>query len=262
MTGPATNLSNISGTISGNQCSYVTYYCLFLANGTNVDVVNNAFDHTINPGGSRTWGAGVRFYQPSAGFGARITGNTFTSNYVGIGVRQGTSEPAVDITGMDVYAHQNNFVGNTVAGLRHDGMGTFNATCNWWNSVSGPTNTGNPGGTGDAVDGAGPVNFSPWLFAPAPGDCFATRKECEKFYEDKKKDFEDMQKDQRKTFEDMQKTEKKNFDSTPHTKDQKKTFEECQKAEKKSFEEGQKTAKENFEQQNKANREQCKSLPK
>src|SRR6185436_10221846 len=77
MTGPATNLSNISGTISGNQCSYVTYYCLFLANGTNVDVVNNTFVHTINPGGSRTWGAGVRFYQPSAGFGARITGNTF-----------------------------------------------------------------------------------------------------------------------------------------------------------------------------------------
>jgi hypothetical protein len=171
---PATNLSNISGTISGNRFSYVSYYCVFLANGTNVDVCGNTFDHTINPGlGSRTWGAGIRFFTPSAGFGARITGNTFTSNYVGIGVRQGTSEPTVDITGMDIYAHQNNFVGNTAAGLRHDGVGTFNATSNWWNSTSGPTNAANPTGTGDAIDGSGPVNFTPWLTAAATVGCFA-----------------------------------------------------------------------------------------
>jgi hypothetical protein len=43
----------------------------------------------------------------------------------------------------------------------------FNATCNWWNSASGPTNSGNPGGGGDAVKGL--VNFTPWLIAPAPG---------------------------------------------------------------------------------------------
>ncbi|MDX6405203.1 MAG: hypothetical protein QOH70_2658 [Blastocatellia bacterium] len=171
---PATNLSNISGTISGNQFSYVAYYCVFLANGTNVDVCGNTFDHTINPnpnplaGGSATWGAGVRFYEPSAGFGARITGNTFTSNYVGIGVR-----PANDITGMDVYAHNNNFVGNTSAGLRHLGLGTFNATNNWWNSASGPTNAGNFGGTGDVVDGTGPVNFTPWLTAASTVGCFS-----------------------------------------------------------------------------------------
>jgi hypothetical protein len=64
-------------------------------------------------------------------------------------------------------AHQNNFEGNTADGIRHDGLGTFNATCNWWNSASGPTNAGNPGGTGDGV--SGPVNFTPWLIAPAPG---------------------------------------------------------------------------------------------
>jgi hypothetical protein len=169
--GPATNLSSISGTISGNRFSFVTYYALFLANGTNVDIAGNTFDHTINPDLTvRTWGAGIRFFTPSAGFGARITNNTFTSNYVGIGVRMGS--PTADITGMDVYAHQNNFVGNTAAGIRHDGLGTFNATCNWWNSASGPTNAGNPGGTGDAVDGTGPVTFSPWLTAPAPsGAC-------------------------------------------------------------------------------------------
>ncbi|MBC8029182.1 MAG: thrombospondin type 3 repeat-containing protein [Pyrinomonadaceae bacterium] len=158
---PATNLSNISGTISGNSFSYVAYYCVFLANATNVDVTDNTFDQTINPDITvRTWGAGIRFFTPSAGFGARITGNTFSNNYVGIGVRMGS--PTADISGMDVYAHENNFVANTAAGLRHDGLGTFNATCNWWNSASGPTNPGNPGGTGDVVDGTGPVTFTPW----------------------------------------------------------------------------------------------------
>jgi len=78
--------------------------------------------------------------------------------------------PTADITGLDVYAHQNNFEGNTTFGLRHDGVGTFNATCNWWNSANGPTNSGNPGGSGDGVKG--PVNFTPWLIARAPvGAC-------------------------------------------------------------------------------------------
>jgi hypothetical protein len=166
------NLSNVKGTISGNSFSFVTYYAALLANGTNVDISGNAFDHTINPDlAVRTWGAGIRFYTPSAGFGARITGNTFSNNYVGIGVRMGS--PTADITGMDVYAHQNNFTFNTAAGLRHDGLGTFNATCDWWNSANGPANAGNPGGTGDTIDGSGPVTFAPWLNAPAPGgNCF------------------------------------------------------------------------------------------
>jgi hypothetical protein len=164
--GPGMNLSNVSGTISGNRFSLVTYYGALLANGTNVTVSGNTFDNTINPVPTvPTWGAGVRFYTPSTGFGARITDNTFFANYVGIGVRMGS--PTADITGMDVYAHQNNFEGNTTFGIRHDGLGTFNATCNWWNSPSGPRDAGNPGGTGDAV--SGPVNYSPWLTAPAPG---------------------------------------------------------------------------------------------
>ena len=176
--GAGMNLSNVSGTLSGNQFSYVTYYCALLANATNLDVCGNTFDHTINPDITvRTWGAGIRFYTPSAGFGARMSGNTFSNNYVGIGVRMGS--PTADITGMDVYAHQNNFAGNTAAGLRHDGLGTFNATSNWWNSASGPTNAGNPGGTGDAVDGSGPVNFASWLKATASVGCFsvATNKD-------------------------------------------------------------------------------------
>jgi hypothetical protein len=43
-------------------------------------------------------------------------------------------------------------------------------TCNWWGSPSGPTNAGNPGGTGAQ---AGPnVTYAPWLAERAPGgDC-------------------------------------------------------------------------------------------
>jgi hypothetical protein len=175
------NLSNVSGAISGNRFSYATYYCALLANGTNVDVCGNTFDHTINPDVTvRTFGAGIRFYTPSAGFGARMSGNTFSNNYVGIGVRKSRLDQSIaDLTGLDVYAHQNNFISNIAAGIRHDGVGTFNATSNWWNSASGPTNAGNPGGTGDVVDGTGPVNFTPWLKATASVGCLsvATNKD-------------------------------------------------------------------------------------
>ena len=47
----------------------------------------------------------------------------------------------------------------------HDG--TVNAECNWWGSPTGPTNAGNPGGTGEEV--VGDADFTPWLIAPAPG---------------------------------------------------------------------------------------------
>jgi len=146
--------------------------------------------------------------------------------------------------------------GNNVVGVLTGGP--VDGTCNWWGSVDGP----GPTGPGSGAQVSANVTYDPWLIAPAPsGPCGATKKECEKFYEQQKKDFHDQQEDAKKAFEEGQKTEKKNFDSQPHTKDQKKAFEECQKAEKKSFEDGQKAAKDAFEQQNKANKEQCKTLP-
>ena len=39
--------------------------------------------------------------------------------------------------------------------------GSLNATLDWWGSSTGPTSSGNPGGTGSAV--VGNVSFSPWL---------------------------------------------------------------------------------------------------
>jgi hypothetical protein len=71
----------------------------------------------------------------------------------------------------DVVIHENNIefffpagdgllvdVGSTVQ--------TVNAECNWWNSSTGPMNPGNPGGTGEKVEGN--ADFTPWLLAPAP----------------------------------------------------------------------------------------------
>jgi hypothetical protein len=48
--------------------------------------------------------------------------------------------------------------------------GSVDGECNWWNSVTGPTSTSNPGGTGAQVSPG--VDYAPWLIAPAPeGAC-------------------------------------------------------------------------------------------
>jgi len=70
-----------------------------------------------------------------------------------------------------VVIHQNNIEVYVLTGLTVDPMshvGAVDATCNWWNSPSGPFNaTENPMGTGEEV--VGDADFKPWLVAPAPG---------------------------------------------------------------------------------------------
>jgi hypothetical protein len=72
----------------------------------------------------------------------------------------------------DVTAHQNDIMGNSVAGLEASAgghSGTLHAECNWWGSATGPMNPNNPGGIGDKViDPDGVVDFTPWLTAPPP----------------------------------------------------------------------------------------------
>ena len=48
--------------------------------------------------------------------------------------------------------------------------GTFDATCNWWGSATGPTTSGNPGGTGSSIGGTGAFSFSPWELSSS-GPC-------------------------------------------------------------------------------------------
>jgi len=80
-----------------------------------------------------------------------------------------------DVSFASGQAHGNNFNRPaTQYGIAVDPAlsgGPFDATCNWWNSPSGPTTASNPSGTGASV---GPnVSYNPWLIAPGPGgSCF------------------------------------------------------------------------------------------
>ena len=101
------------------------------------------------------------------------TGLLFTNNDLrgGPGHAIRFSVLGLDGPSADVDFHQNNIEVYALTGLTVDPdshMGTVDATCNWWNSSSGPFNVpNNPSGTGEEV--VGDANFTPWLTAPAPG---------------------------------------------------------------------------------------------
>lgn len=61
-------------------------------------------------------------------------------------------------------------------------VGTVNAICNWWGSSSGPTNTGNPGGTGEEV--VGDANFKPWWTTPSQTSPCPAQPKCKPGDED------------------------------------------------------------------------------
>ena len=90
------------------------------------------------------------------GTSATITGNTISGSNYGIVVGYGTH------TTSEVVAHYNNIAGND-CGVQSIGLQVpqVDATYNWWGDVSGPTHSGNPGGTGDAVTDY--VDYDPWL---------------------------------------------------------------------------------------------------
>ena len=221
------------------------------------------------------------------------TGITISCNLLAAGQRGiRVDDPFSVGPNSNITANTNNIQGNAIAGLAVDAgsylPGLLNAENNWWGSPTGPTSANNPGGTGDAVvDPDGVVDFFPYLTSPSnctpdacptdpnkivPGNCgcgnpespgcTTTKKDCEKYVEQQKKDFDDQQKDARKAFDDQQKADKKAFDATHPTPAQRKAFDDQQKSDKKAFDDQQKAAKDAFEQQNKANREQCKTLPK
>src|SRR5262249_44533119 len=88
------NLSNVTGSITGNRFQSVQYYgILVAADSGNLNVSNNTFDSITNPDPmtSATWGAGVRFYEADAGTGpVTVTQNTFSNSYLGVSVRVGS----------------------------------------------------------------------------------------------------------------------------------------------------------------------------
>jgi len=95
-----------------------------------------------------------------------IEHNELTNDTTGVNILDGFGATNFDPSTIDI--HLNNITGNTTAGVSNGATtaGTVDGTCNWWGAVSGPTNAGNPGGSGDSV--VGDVGFKPWLIAPAP----------------------------------------------------------------------------------------------
>ena len=97
---------------------------------------------------------------------------TIVNNNLAGGVGDGIHLSNLAILGpsSNVRINFNNITPFALDGLLVDAMshvGTVDATCNWWGSATGPTNPGNPGGTGEAV--VGDANFDPWFIGPAPG---------------------------------------------------------------------------------------------
>jgi len=84
--------------------------------------------------------------------GVSIVDNNILNNKTGIRVA-GTST--------NVTAHFNNISGNITWGANNTAAAELEAELNWWGSSSGPTHSGNPGGTGDAITDN--VDYHPWL---------------------------------------------------------------------------------------------------
>lgn len=88
---------------------------------------------------------------------AAMSGNTLSNNSLGLQV-----DATTVVTSDIVFTPDNSVAGNT-AGLINSASGLLGARFNWWGDSSGPTNPGNPGGTGDSVTGN--VSFAPWIIS-------------------------------------------------------------------------------------------------
>lgn len=81
-----------------------------------------------------------------------ITNSSLNNNYIGVEVR-GSGNPIV--TNNDIYDNIDFGINN------RDQTFVIDATNNWWGNDSGPTHSGNPGGSGDTVSDA--VNYNPFI---------------------------------------------------------------------------------------------------
>jgi hypothetical protein len=82
----------------------------------------------------------------------QITNSVFKNNYTSVALK-GASNPTINYC--DIYNNSGIGINNI------DKSFIINAENNWWGSDSGPTHSGNPGGTGVMVSDA--VDYDPWL---------------------------------------------------------------------------------------------------
>ena len=110
--------------------------------------------------------------RPAALTNVLIENGIFTGNERGIRL----GEPGRNNAGpLNVQIHNAAIYGNTktyglsdgsaYGGLVNYSLATVNAENSWWGSASGPTEPGNPGGTGEKVSNAnaGAIDYTPWL---------------------------------------------------------------------------------------------------
>ena len=133
-----------------------------------VQVSGNTFSNNASSGIALTGFSSVGD-STKGGQNSSITGNCFTGNAATAGNAaiffSSSQFPGTISTNV---ANQNNISGNTV-GASYGGTEIIDATNNYWGSPTGPTNAGNPGGTGDSVvtTNPGTINFTPFLTTPA-----------------------------------------------------------------------------------------------
>lgn len=88
-----------------------------------------------------------------------IERNVFTSNaHDGVQIVNDPSLPS--LTGAVPTVHFNTIAGNTRDGINNATLVVIDATKNWWGTPTGPANSANVGGTGNAVTAN--VTFTPW----------------------------------------------------------------------------------------------------
>jgi hypothetical protein len=127
--------------------------------------VTTSFSGNFVDGGHAADSVGMYVTTDQLGFGAQdvsvaLSCNSLINNAIGFQVEQQGAAQA------NATLHNNNIAHNSVAGAQNNTTTTVDATNNWWGAAGGPTNPGNPGGTGDVI--SGPVTFTPWLSDPAP----------------------------------------------------------------------------------------------
>jgi len=101
-----------------------------------------------------------------------IEGGVFTGNERGIRIgepdKNNNGPTNVQIHNAAIYGNVKTYVGvdgSAYGGLINYSKAPVNAEYNWWGSATGPTNSGNPGGTGEVVANvsSGSIDYTPWL---------------------------------------------------------------------------------------------------
>jgi hypothetical protein len=99
--------------------------------------------------------------QPASGVALTISAGTVAVS----GFTFQNAATAIDITGGSGHTiYRNNIAGNTT-GINSTSV-TVSAAENYWGNATGPTHSGNPGGTGDQVSDN--IAYRPWCTAAAP----------------------------------------------------------------------------------------------